>query len=119
VGGFLFKEAKTRSQAFRDALDRFSLKLPVVGPIMHSSCYARFTRTLATTFSAGVPLVDALDSVAGATGNVATEDLAYLFASIGVETGVDLGKLVAAAEFMLAKVGVESPSKVHRVSRGK
>ncbi len=70
IGGFIFKEMKVRSQGFRNALDKLSLKLPIVGPIMNSSCYARFTRTLATTFAAGVPLVDALDSVAGATGNV-------------------------------------------------
>lgn len=70
VGSYLFVQAKFRSESFRNFLDRLSLKMPVVGPIMNSSCYARFTRTLATTFSAGVPLVDALDSVAGATGNV-------------------------------------------------
>lgn len=70
IGGFIFKEMKVRSQGFRNALDKLSLKLPIVGPIINSSCYARFTRTLATTFAAGVPLVDALDSVAGATGNV-------------------------------------------------
>jgi len=70
IGAFVFKEAKLRSQAVRDAIDRLALKMPVVGPILNSSCYARFTRTLATTFSAGVPLVDALDSVAGASGNV-------------------------------------------------
>lgn len=68
--GFAFKEAKVRSKAVADAVDRISLKLPIVGPILNSSCYARFTRTLSTTFSAGVPLVDALDSVAGATGNI-------------------------------------------------
>lgn len=68
--GFAFKEAKLRSKAFADAVDRIALKLPIVGPILKSSCYARFTRTLSTTFSAGVPLVDALDSVAGATGNI-------------------------------------------------
>ena len=70
IAGFTFKEAKVRSEAFRNFLDRLTLKLPIIGPIMNSSCYARFTRTLATTFSAGVPLVDALDSVAGATGNI-------------------------------------------------
>lgn len=70
IGAVIFKEAKVRSEAFRNFLDRLSLKMPIVGPIMNSSCYACFTRTLATTFSAGVPLVDALDSVAGATGNV-------------------------------------------------
>lgn len=70
IFGFVFKEAKVRSKAFADALDQLSLKLPIVGPILNSSCYARFTRTLSTTFSAGVPLVDALESVARATGNV-------------------------------------------------
>ena len=70
VFGFAFKEAKARSEKFAQMLDRVSLKLPIVGPILNSSCYARFTRTLSTTFSAGVPLVDALESVAGATGNI-------------------------------------------------
>lgn len=68
--GYAFGEAKARSQAVRDSIDRIALKLPIVGPILNSSCYAPFTRTLATTFSAGVPLVDALESVAGATGNI-------------------------------------------------
>ena len=68
--GFAYKEAMVRSKAFSNAIDKLTLKLPIIGPIQNSSCYARFTRTLATTFSAGVPLVDALDSVAGATGNV-------------------------------------------------
>lgn len=70
VFGYVFKEAKHRSKAVADMIDRISLKLPIVGPILNSSCYARFTRTLSTTFSAGVPLVDALESVAGATGNI-------------------------------------------------
>lgn len=67
---YIFKEAKTRSEAFRDWLDRFVLKIPIVGDIIDKSAIARFGRVLSTTFSAGVPLVDALDSVAGATGNV-------------------------------------------------
>ena len=70
ICGFGFKEMKFRSRSFADAVDRLSLKLPIVGPILNSSCYDRFTRTLSTTFSAGVPLVDALESVAGATGNI-------------------------------------------------
>ncbi|WP_339511499.1 type II secretion system F family protein [Pseudomonas sp. RL_15y_Pfl2_60] len=74
VGLFLailaFKETHKRSEKFRNALDRSVLKLPVVGDILYKSAVARFARTLATTFAAGVPLVDALDSVAGATGNV-------------------------------------------------
>lgn len=68
--GYIFKEAKLRSEAFRDWLDRFTLKIPIVGDIVDKSSIARFARVLSTTFSAGVPLVDALDSVAGATGNV-------------------------------------------------
>jgi type IV pilus assembly protein PilC len=67
---FIFKEAKFRSEKFRDALDRLILRLPVVGMIVDKSSVARFARVLSTTFAAGVPLVDALESVAGATGNV-------------------------------------------------
>jgi type IV pilus assembly protein PilC len=67
---FAFKEARLRSKPFANIVDRITLKLPIIGPIVNASCYARFTRTLSTTFSAGVPLVDALDSVAGATGNI-------------------------------------------------
>lgn len=70
AGTFGFLEAKKRSQAFNDALDRAAIKAPIVGDIVFKATVARFARTLATTFSAGVPLVDALDSVAGATGNV-------------------------------------------------
>lgn len=67
---FAFKYAHDKSEKFRDSIDRALLKAPVVGNIIYNSSVARFGRTLATTFSAGVPLVDALDSVAGATGNV-------------------------------------------------
>ncbi len=70
AGSYFFAQAKLKSENFRNFLDRVTLKMPIIGPIMNSSCHARFTRTLATTFSAGVPIVSALDSVAGATGNV-------------------------------------------------
>ena len=69
-----FVMAKNRSVAFARLLDRMILKLPVIGQIMHNSAIARFARTLAVTFKAGVPLVEALDTVAGATGNVVYED---------------------------------------------
>ncbi|RRW47772.1 type II secretion system F family protein [Pseudomonas luteola] len=68
--GFAFQAAHRRSEKFRDAVDRFVLKIPVVGAILYKSAIARYARTLSTTFAAGVPLVDALDSVSGATGNV-------------------------------------------------
>jgi type IV pilus assembly protein PilC len=66
---FAFREAKIRSPAFCEWLDRLALRTPVVGGIVHDSVIARFSRTLATTFAAGVPLVDALNSTAGAAGN--------------------------------------------------
>ena len=67
---FAFKEIHKRSQAVRDGQERLMLKLPILGDILDKSCIARFARTLSTTFAAGVPLVDALESVAGAAGNV-------------------------------------------------
>lgn len=70
AGFFLFKRAYKQSQKFRDSIDRFLLKVPIIGPLIYKSSVARYARTLATTFAAGVPLVEALDSVAGATGNV-------------------------------------------------
>ncbi|MEE4145953.1 MAG: type II secretion system F family protein, partial [Halieaceae bacterium] len=66
---FVFREAKLRSVKFSEFLDRLILRLPVFGGIVHDSVIARFSRTLATTFAAGVPLVDALESTAGAAGN--------------------------------------------------
>ncbi|WP_420389144.1 type II secretion system F family protein [Marinobacter sp.] len=71
---FLFKEAIRRSQKFSDLVDKYVLKLPVVGEILDKSAVAKFGRVLSTTFAAGVPLVDALDSVAGATGNAVYRD---------------------------------------------
>jgi len=70
---FGFIAAKKRSKAFAEFLDRLILKIPVIGEIMHNSAIARFARTLAVTFKAGVPLVEALETVAGACGNVVYE----------------------------------------------
>lgn len=67
---FVFRRSYKGSQNFRDRVDRALLKVPVIGPLIYKSSVARFARTLSTTFAAGVPLVEALDSVAGATGNV-------------------------------------------------
>mgnify|MGYP001826184491 CR=1 FL=1 len=63
------REAKLRSVKFAEFLDKAALKAPVFGGIVHDAIIARFSRTLATTFAAGVPLVDALESTAGASGN--------------------------------------------------
>ncbi|MGB9671128.1 MAG: type II secretion system F family protein [Halothiobacillaceae bacterium] len=63
---FFFKK---RSRKFNQALDRLVLRLPLIGPLTHKASVARFARTLSTMFAAGVPLVEAMGSVAGATGN--------------------------------------------------
>jgi type IV pilus assembly protein PilC len=63
-----------RSRPMRQFLDRMSLQLPVIGPILKKAAIARFSRTLATMFGAGVPLVEAMKSVAGATGNIVYQD---------------------------------------------
>ncbi|PZS42066.1 type II secretion system F family protein [Stenotrophomonas maltophilia] len=63
-----------RSPKMQHAMDRFVLKVPVIGQIMHNSAIARFSRTTAVTFKAGVPLVEALGIVAGATGNTVYEE---------------------------------------------
>ena len=62
-------QAIVRSSNFRGRVDSIALKLPIIGTIVHHAVVARFSRTLATTFAAGVPLVEALDSTAGAAGN--------------------------------------------------
>lgn len=67
---FAVMQAKKRSQKFNFFLDRMALKAPVFGAIVTKAAIARFARTLATMFAAGVPLVEALASVSGATGNI-------------------------------------------------
>lgn len=74
IGGYAFFYFKKRSRPMRRMLDRMLLKAPVVGPIMVKAAIARYSRTLATMFAAGVPLVEALTSVAGATGNIVFEE---------------------------------------------
>ena len=71
VGVFLF--FYKRSPALKHTMDRLMLKIPVIGKVLHDSSIARFARTLAVTFKAGVPLVEAMDNVAGATGNTVYE----------------------------------------------
>ncbi len=72
-GAFAFGHFYKRSRVMQENIDRLLLKMPIVGPILRKAAIARFARTLSTTFSAGVPLVEALQSVAGATGNIVYE----------------------------------------------
>lgn len=74
AGAYALVEMKRRSKAFAHFLDRTSLKIPVIGEILEKSAIARFARTLETMFAAGTPLVEAMNSVAGATGNIIYHD---------------------------------------------
>ncbi|MEM6512417.1 MAG: type II secretion system F family protein [Pseudomonadota bacterium] len=76
IGGavFAFLYFKKRSRAMRESLDRMALKMPIIGPIIEKASIARYARTLSTMFAAGVPLVEALESVSGATGNIVYEN---------------------------------------------
>jgi type IV pilus assembly protein PilC len=76
IGGaiYAFMYFHKRSRNMRRALDRAMLKFPIIGPILVKSAIARFARTLSTMFAAGVPLVEAMQSVAGATGNIVYEE---------------------------------------------
>jgi len=67
---YTFSYFKKRSRKMREVLDRLILKITIIGPIMEKSAIARFARTLATMFAAGVPLVEALEGVEGAVGNI-------------------------------------------------
>ncbi|MEP1895290.1 MAG: type II secretion system F family protein [Alloalcanivorax venustensis] len=93
-----FTEARKRSRGFHDAVDRLLLRIPVVGPITHKATVARFARTLSTTFAAGVPLIEALDACAGATGNVV-----YRKAVLQVKEDVATGQQL---QFAMRSTGV-------------
>jgi type IV pilus assembly protein PilC len=69
LGLFFFFQAWRRNEKMQIFMDRFLLKIPIFGPLIRKSVIARWTRTLSTMFSAGVPLVEVLDSVGGASGN--------------------------------------------------
>ena len=75
IGGaiYTFTFFKKRSKTFQHNLDKLALHLPIIGPLTHKAAVARFARTLSTMFAAGVPLVEAMGSVAGATGNYVYE----------------------------------------------
>src|SRR5690606_2905895 len=83
--GIAFKEARLRSQKFSDAVDKFALKIPIVGNIVYESVVSRFARTLSTTFAARVPLIESLNSVAGSAGNAVFRDAIIRFRD-GVST---------------------------------
>jgi len=89
-------QAKKRSKAFNHAMDRVMLKIPIIGTILNKAAIARYSRTLATMFAAGVPLVEAMTSVAGAVGNVVYGE-ATLKIRDEVATGTQLNVSMAKA----------------------
>lgn len=110
-----FQQAKRRSKALSDQVDKLLLKLPIVGDITFKSTVARFSRTLATTFAAGVPLIDALESCAGATGNSVYREAVYKVRD-EVATGIPLNTAMKdtgvfpALALQMTSIGEESGS---------
>lgn len=109
----LSKEALLRFKTLRQVVDRLLLRLPIVGAIIRAACYARFSRTLSTLYAAGVPLVDALDSVAGATGNYVFEQAINRIRA-DVANGQPLHSAISSTELFpsmisqMASIGEES-----------
>jgi len=112
---FIIKELHHRSPGFRRTIDKASLKTPVIGKILYNSILARYARTLSTTFAAGVPLIDSLESVAGSTGNIVYET-AVLEIRDNVATGIQLNqamrstKLFPSMMLQMTAIGEESGS---------
>jgi type IV pilus assembly protein PilC len=112
---YIFTQAKKRSPTFQRILDIISLKIPVIGVILNKSAVARFSRTLATMFAAGVPLVEAMDSVAGATGNALYRE-ATLKMKDATSTGTQLQQAMRETELFpnmvvqMVAIGEESGS---------
>jgi len=124
IGGsiYFFLQAWKRSEKMQRTMDRWLLKVPIFGPLIEKSCVARWTRTLSTMFAAGVPLVEALDSVGGASGNavfaVATEKIQQQ-----VSTGTSLTVAMSDAHvfpsmvLQMCAIGEESGSIDHMLGK--
>ena len=121
-GGYFFMQAWKRNERVQQFMDRTMLKLPIFGVLIEKSCVARWTRTLSTMFAAGVPLVEALDSVGGASGN-------YLYQQATdkiqqeVSTGTSLTSAMANANIFpsmvlqMCAIGEESGSIDHMLGK--
>jgi len=113
--GYAFIYFKKRSRKMREVLDRAILKFPIIGPILNKAAIARYARTLSTMFAAGVPLVEALESVAGACGNIVYEN-AVMRMKDEVATGQRLQRAMENADLFpnmviqMIAVGEESGS---------
>jgi len=122
-GGFyFFMQAWQRNVHMQHVMDRIMLKMPIFGVLVDKSCIARWTRTLSTMFAAGVPLVEALDSVGGAAGNSVYE-LATLKIQQEVSTGTALttamtnANLFPSMVLQMCMIGEESGSIDHMLGK--
>ncbi len=121
-GGFFFFQSWKRSEKMQIAMDRLLLRLPVFGDLIHKSVIARWTRTLSTMFAAGVPLVEALDSVGGASGNAV-----YQIATDQIQRDVSTGSALTTSMtttgvfptmvLQMAAIGEESGSLDHMLNK--
>ncbi len=124
IGGgvYFFMQAWQRNKKMQAVMDRIMLKLPIFGALVEKSCIARWTRTLSTMFAAGVPLVEALDSVGGAAGNSVYED-ATLKIQQEVSTGTALtaamtnANLFPSMVLQMCAIGEESGSIDHMLGK--
>jgi type IV pilus assembly protein PilC len=124
IGGgiYFFLQSWKRSQRMQDIMDRLLLKIPVFGPLVYKSVISRWTRTLATLFSAGVPLVEALDSVGGAAGNAvfleATKRIQKDVSSgISLTTSMESTGIFPTMVLQMCAIGEESGSLDHMLSK--
>ena len=121
-GGFFFFQSWKRSEKMQIAMDRLLLRLPVFGDLIHKSVIARWPRTLSTMFAAGVPLVEALDSVGGASGNAV-----YQIATDQIQRDVSTGSALTTSMtstgvfptmvLQMAAIGEESGSLDHMLNK--
>ena len=124
VGGgiYFFMQAWKRNEKMQKVMDRLLLKVPVFGPLVEKSCIARWTRTLSTMFAAGVPLVEALDSVGGASGNSLYADATEKIQQ-EVSTGTSLTAAMSNANLFptmvlqMCSIGEESGSVDHMLGK--
>jgi type IV pilus assembly protein PilC len=124
IGGglFFFFQSWKRSEKMQMVMDRVLLKFPVFGSLIEKSVLARWTRTLSTLFAAGVPLVEALDSVGGASGNAvyaaATEKIqADVTTGTSLTTAMQSTNIFPVMVLQMASIGEESGSLDHMLSK--